>query len=329
MFVSLGKISNPFHFPNIVNPLRGVKEKLYSHPLFNRLTVNWKVTLMDCSTVIAVSGVALTLLSGSLMTCMAFLVVAGASAISAFYMRRFSSLSDLEASVAGLKASKEQFENIAKDLEKENKRLSETTRELQKTNQAFQATHQNLLQTNTFLTRQVTLLTLQVTQLKESAERVNAEVRRFQQENVRLAENGNALDRGLRLLDREIVTSRELCEQISNHLSAQQTGLGEQLEQLRRYLAELRDENNVLERIRELRDLHEQIRGSTTELNALRIQYAQERGNFQAIHDALVQLRNQFGTDIHNAVQSFSDNNRHLRDAVNSLDRQINRLGLL
>src|SRR5690349_4705719 len=105
-----------------------------TNPLIGRLTKNWQVTLLDCGTVIAVCGFIASLFASSIIYCTAFAIVAVASGIGAFYMRQFSNLSDLENTVQELRASKENFENIARNLEQENNRLSETNRELQQTN---------------------------------------------------------------------------------------------------------------------------------------------------------------------------------------------------
>src|SRR6185436_2992520 len=106
------------------------------------------------------------------------------------------------------------------------------------------------------------------------------EMGRFQQQNLRLDNNVQGFDQSLRLLDQQILASRALCDQISNHLAAQQQGLGGQLDQLKEYLAELRADNRVHERIQELGTLHNQVQQAATQLQAVQLQYAAERANF-------------------------------------------------
>jgi chromosome segregation ATPase len=297
------------------------KSVICTNPLVDRVTSNWKVILMDCSTVIAVICCVATFFSGAPMMCAAFAVMAISSGISAFYMRRFSTLSDLETTAKGLKETKEKLEQITKDLERENKRLAETNLELQRTNEAFlqtnrelQTTNEAFQQTNARLTTQVTQLTLHVAQLRESADRIRSEMIRFQQENAHLRNNVQGFDQSLGILDQQILASRVLCEQITNHLATQQEGLGEQLNQLRQYLSELRAENRVAERIQALGALQQQVQQATSQLHDIQLQYAAERANFQAIHEALVQLRNQFDTAIRDAVSSMQFNNQQFRD---------------
>jgi chromosome segregation ATPase len=296
----------------------------------DRVTSNWKVILMDCSTIIAVGCCVLTLLNGSPIFCSVFAIFAISSGISAFYMRRFSTLSDLETTAKGLEDTKEKLEKTAQDLEKENRRLTETNRDLQRTNEAFRMTNQELQttngafrETNTHLTSQVAQLTLQVTQLRKSAECIRTEILHFQQANSHLDNHVQGFDQSLRTLDRQIVTSGALCEQITHHLASQQQDLGQQLEQLRQYLSELRAENGLLERIQELCALQQQVQQAATQLHDLQLQYATERANFQTIHDALVQLRNQFDIAIRDAVSSMQSNNQQFRDNISANQQQF------
>ena len=385
-----------------------------TNPLFDRVTKNWQVTLLDCSTVIAVCAFIATLFTGSIISCTAFAIFAAASGVGAFYMRQFSNLSGLEKTVQELEVSRQNFENIARNLTQENNRLSATNQELQRTNVAFQATNAelqttngqlqmtntglqttngqlqttntelqttngqlqttndairqtnthltdqvtqltttngdlqqtnsqltnqvtlltttngNLQQTNTHLTNQVTQLTsqvtqltLQATQLRESATRIKDEMARFQQQNAHLTNNVKGFDQSLRVLDQQILASGSLCDQISNHLAAQQQGLGAQLEQLKEYLAELRAENRVFERIQELGTLRDQFQQANTQLQEVQLQYAAERANFQAIHEALVQLKDQFDTAIQGAASDLRSNNQQFRDNITANQQQF------
>ncbi len=314
-------------WPQFESPqIEKCKSYICTNPLVDRVTSNWKVILMDCSTIIAVTSCVITFLTGSTLLCSAFAVMAISSGVSAFYMRRFSTLSDLEATAKGLKETKEKLEQVAKDLERENNRLTETNRELQRTNEAFRQTNRELQttneafrQTNTRITTQVTQLTLQVTQLRESAERIRTEMIRFQQENSHLHNNVQGFDQSLCVLDQQILASRGLCEQITNHLATQQQGLGEQLNLLRQYLSELRAENRVHERIQELGALQQQVQQAASQLHGIQLQYAAERANFQAIHEALVQLRNQFDSAIRDAASSMQFNNQEFRNNMSAM----------
>jgi chromosome segregation ATPase len=287
--------------------------------LIDRVSDNWKVLLMDCSTIIAVTCFVTTFFLGYSVICVAFLVTAIASGVAAFYMRRFSTLQDLEDTAKGLKETKEKFEEIAKDLEKENRQLAESNRELQRNNTLFQ-------QNNTRLNTQVTQLTLQVVQLRESSQRIRSEVIRFEQENNHLHTHVRGFDESLRTLDQQIVNSRALCDQIAAHLSSQEMGLGQQLEQLGRYLADLRADNRVGERIQQLSDLHLQVLQSTNQLHEIQVQYATERANFQAIHSALVQIKDQFDAAIRDAASDMQANNQQFRNNVTALAAERQRI---
>ncbi len=302
------------------------KSNICSHPLIERVTSNWKVMLMDCSTIVAVTCFVVTFFTGSSILCAAFAVGALASGVGAFYMRQFSTLSDLEDTARGLKETKEKLEGIAQNLEKENDRLTASNRELERNNAVFQQSNQNLIQTNTRLNQQVAQLTLQVNQLRESAERIRSEVVRFKNENQHLHANVRVIDDSLRTLDQQILGSRALCDQIAGHLASQQQGLGQQLEQLGRYLTDLGADNRIHERIQALAELQRQLMDATGQLHGIQLQYAAERANFEAIHASLVLLRNQFDEAIREAAGNLQANNRDFRNNVSALSEERRRL---
>lgn len=288
------------------------KSSICSHPLFERVTSNWKVILMDVSTIVSISSFVITFLMGSSFLCSTFFFVSIASGISAFYMRQFSTMTGLE--------------DTASHLKNENSRLRESNNELHRNNTLFRENNQTLLQNNTRLSQQVTQLSLHVTQLKESAENIRAQVVRFQQENNHLHHHVNGFDSSLRVLDQQILNSRALCEQITGHLSTQQEGLGQQLEQLGRYLSDLRAEGRVHERIQELGALQEQVSQAAGQLHTIQLQYATERANFQAIHQALVVLKGQFDSAIRDAASNMTANNHQFRDNVSALASERQRI---
>lgn len=288
------------------------KSSICSHPLFERVTSNWKVILMDVSTIVSISSFVITFLMGSSFLCSAFFIVSIASGVSAFYMRQISKMADLE--------------DVTSHLRNENSRYREANSELNRNNAVYRENNQTLLQNNARLSNQVAQLSLHVTQLKESAENIRSQVVRFQQENTHLHNHVNGFDSSLRLLDQQILNSKALCDQITGHLNTQQQGLGQQLEQLGRYLSDLRADNRVHERIQELGALQQQVGQAAGQLHTIQLQYAAERANFQAIHLALVQLKGQFDTAIQDAASNFQANNHQFQDNVNALASERQRI---
>jgi chromosome segregation ATPase len=295
-------------------------------PLVERLTNNWKVILMDTSTVIAVAGFVATFFMGSTLLPSAFLVTACASGIAAFYMRQLSTLTDLEGTAKKFRETKEKFEGISKKLEEENKRLSMSNRQLQRNNTVFEQSNKNLIQTNTRLNQQVAQLTLQVVQLRESADRIRSELICFQQENSHLHANIRGFDQSLHTLDQQILNSRALCQQISEHLCSQNLELGQQMAQLERYLSDIRADNRVNQRIQELASLQREILQATEQLHAIQLQYAAERANFQTIHKALVQLKDQFDLTLRDACNHLQTNNLQFKDSLSALASERQRI---
>ncbi len=324
--------------PRMPPQLEKIKKNIYANPLLNRITVNWKVILMDCGTIIAVTCVVFTFFNGATVFCAAFFILSVSSGVGSFYMRRFALLKGLEQTAKGLRESQQRFETLAKNLERENTRLTQTNQELLQTNEAFrntnrdlqatnhdlQNTNQAFRDTNTRLTQQVASLTLQVTQLRESAERIRGEVVRFQQENTHLHLNVQGMNATIQALDQQINNSRALCEQITQHL-ANQHGLGQQLQQLAQYLNELRNNGIVHQRIQELDTLRTQTQLTTQQLNQVQVQYAQTHGQFQALHSALVQLKDQFERSITGAATQMSTNNQEFRTTLTNFQQLLNR----
>jgi predicted nucleic acid-binding Zn-ribbon protein len=295
--------------PKLPSQVEKIKECICTNSLVNRVTTNWRIILMDSSTIIASTCVFITFAQSMTLICAAFTVLALTSGVGSFYMRRFEELRDVEETARDLRATKERFEVLAGTLERENRQLSATNQQLLQTNEAFRQTNRDFLTTNRSLTQQVASLTLQVTQLRESATRIRDEVQRFQQQNTSLQTTAVDFGQSLRALDQQIETSRALCGEITQHLSTQQSEVGQQLAQLGRYLEDLRSETGLLQRLQEFGSLNNQVRETLEQLHQLQNEYARERGNFEAIHTSLTLLRSQFDTSMTNAVSGVNQSN--------------------
>ncbi len=297
---------NPFPLlENWANEIR-------SHPLFDRVSTHWKIILMDAGTAASVASFVLTFFTGSAFLCFTCLIATVASTVGSFYMRQFSAMGDLQ--------------SAASQLKNENDRLKETNGQLQQNNATFRTQNQTLQQTTARLTEQVTQLSLQVTQLNESAQHIRNEVALFQQQNQHLRSHVVGFDNSLRTIDQQILNSKALCEQISTHLGTQQQGLGQQLDQLKQYLNELRADNRVHQRIQELGTLQQQVSQAAGQLHGLQVQYAAERAEFEVIRNALVQLKDQFDTAIRSAATNFQANNHQLQSSIAALTSERERI---
>jgi chromosome segregation ATPase len=294
--------------------------------LSGRVSCNWKVLLMDLSTIACTTCFVLTFLVAPSFYCSVFFLASIASGMGAFYMRQIAAMADLEETAKKLREAKEKFESLAKALQETNHRLVQSNQELSRNNVHFRENNQNLTRANTQLRQQVTELTLQVTQLRESAQRIRAEIARFQQENSHLNTNVRGVSESLRVLDQQILNSRALCGQITTHLGEQQRGLGERLEQLGSYLADLRADNRVHERIQELASLQQQVGQAAARLHEIQLSYASERAQFQTIREALTQLRDQFDQTIREASRSMQSSSGQLQENVAALASERQRI---
>lgn len=292
------------------------------YPLIERVTTEWKVILMDCSTIMSISACAIALLMGAPLTAAGFLMAAIASGVGSFYMRHFASLNDLTATAEGLKKTKEKLEGLAEQLKKENTRLSQTNRSLERNNLLFRENNQTLTRTNV-------RLTLQVNALRESAERIRTELTQFGRENTQLSTHVHGLEESLRILDQQLLSSRVLCEQIGNHLGDREQTLREQLEQLGRYLHELRSDHRLHEKIQQLTTLQQQTREEVERLHQIQLQYNTERSKFQTIREALVQIKEQFDQAIQSASRDLQSNNQQFSQNVVALAQERQRIQTL
>lgn len=311
--------------PQVPAPLVAAGSCIYSNPLINRVSNNWKVLLMDCSTIIAVTGVFLTFVYGMTFFCAALSFVAISTGVGCFYMRRFEELRDLEETARGLRETSAHVESAAQGLREENSVLRAENGVLSQTSQEMQATNRGLQEAKEFyrqnceqLTKKVAELTIQLDDLKGSATKIREEVLSFQEKNAKLGTNVEGLDQCLQTLDGQISASGELCNLIAVQLASHEENLGQQLEQLKQYLESLQKQN-AREKILEVGELNRQVTAALTQLGELQSQSAQEAGRLEVVHDAFVQLKDQFEAALREGNQEFRSN-------LDSLQQNIVRL---
>ncbi len=334
----LSHYSTPHMAITTVEPSKGCLSSL-----FGRVTTRWKEFAMLAGTAFALSCAVAAFFYGALAISLSFTFLGGLTALSAFYMRQFSSLQSLEHTAKGLAQERERFSTIATQLEHENTRLKQTNLDLIRTNESFRHTNQQLIETrnslqatnrqlqegNDRLTRQVSLLTIQVTQLQESAERIKLEMRRFDENNTNLQQHVQQLQDGVRFLDRHIESSRALCTEITQQFSSQQQSLGQQMSEMAGYLRELASDQGVLGRIQSLSTLQQQITQATSQLHGISIQQAEERARLESIRTILEHLRQEFSSvlsSLHGANQSHLSHNQHLAQNVQWLAQEREKI---
>jgi len=325
-------------------------------PLVTRvITSHWQELVLIGGIVLAVASAAAAFFYGSYFLGLSFIALGALNATGAFYMHQFSALQDLEKTAHALKNETTRLSSVVDNLEKENRTLTQTNQDLirtqarlkniaiqgtsrdlsrtnsslRRTNSALQITNGQLQQTNTQLTEQVTRLTIQISQLQESAERIRNEVQLFAQGNIQFDEHLRSLNASVRLIDDQIISSRQLCELIKNRLQTESQGLGEQIQALRVYFRELSDQHAITQRIQQFTDLQTQIHQATQELHRINLQYAEERARLVEIQNVLLALREAFTTlltDIHIANIDHRAQNQLLQRNVDQLSVLISRI---
>lgn len=240
---------------------------------------------------------------------------------------------ELQAENNKLHQTSQALKNTQLALECENKKLHQTSQALKRTQLAMQLENKKLQQTNQQLAEQTSRLTLQVTQLTECGQRIQQEVRLLTTNNVQFGENNEVFRRNLALLDKELFISQNLSTRIASDLGSHGKQLNEQVNELKGYLAELRAENGVKEKIEQLGVLQDQMKERHLELNNLRnefhniqLQYREESARFEAVHQALVQLRQEWERGIQSAIQDFSSQNQNLKDTTQKLNAKVEKL---
>ncbi len=218
----------------------------------------------------------------------------------------------LQSTHAQFTRTHEELQTTTLNLQQSHEALQETLEQFRHTHTDLETTNSNLEENNQLLRQQITDLTLRVTQLSESGQRIYNEMILFQEENHHLAGNVRGFDNSLDVLDREITSSRSLCEQIERHLALQQRELGEQLGDLRQLITDLRTNESTNEKLSQLITLNEQIGRCRDDLSQVQIQYAAERANFEAIRDNMVRQQ-----------QELDATNRNLRSNIDHLNREL------
>lgn len=312
----------------------------FSNPLLNRIS-DWKIIVMDCSTVIAVTCAFVTFVSGTTILCAAMTTVAFASAIGAFYMRQFVVLGDLQETAR-------RFTDLAHHLEEENARLKQTSQEillsngellktngeillsngeLRQTNEKLLKTKDELLEeiktlktSNEALSKHVADLAIHADVLSGSATIISKEMDRFTTQNWEQGQNTDALKESLKVVYRQILDSKALCELVTGQMSEKKEELGLEMTKLRKCLEELRSENSVSTKIEELNKLQKHLLETSEKLHTVEKKFEKERGNFEGLCSAMHTLREQFSKDIGETGKdlrtSLTQNNQDFRDTL-------------
>ena len=211
-------------------------------PLVDRVTSNWKATIMDTATVIAAVGVAFTFFTGAVIPCIFFGILTGAALFGSFYMRRFTeidllqtAITDLKNTNTGLNQTVTNFRGTVSSLEIENRRLGENCLSLRSSSEALERNSQTL-RTN-------------VRDL-EASNRVLESGNQELQINIRNSESTNQeLGREVQSLRTEIGRANDsnalLTEQISK-LTSLHSLRADTIEQLKNQIDRLQDENVLL-----------------------------------------------------------------------------------
>lgn len=300
------------------------KDFFFSNPLFNRIS-DWKIIMMDCSTIIAITCAFMTFVSGTTILCAAMTTVAIASAVGAFYMRQFVVLGDLQETAR-------RFTDLAHNLEGENAQLIQTNQELLQTKDELLQEITKLNTSNDVLSKQVTRLALQADALSGSAIKIRKEMEQFNTQNLQQGEYTGALKESLEKLDLQISNSTALCNLISDQMSEKQLALGQEMTMLRKYLEELRSKDSVSTKIQELEKLHKALKETTQEINIVKVQFSEERGNFEGLRGALQMLREKFNNDIGEAAKdirtSLTQNNQDFRASLTGLEHQMQAIAV-
>lgn len=304
-----GTIQSALDFAHVMlsNTLQceGATTCILSNPLINRVTSNWKVLLMDCATVVAISCMFWTYINGLTVLCSAFTVISVAAAASSFYIRRFEAFQNLENTTRDLQETRQRLEVQVTNLHQETNRLNQANHTLEESNNTYRAN-------NNQLTQQVAALRLQCTSLSQSAETIRDQVgtlrgqlQTFGEENTHLRDHVGQLVGSLESLEGRLSASRELNREVETHLGSLQEDLRQRCEQLGQGLQRILTDSALVNRLQALDILQQRQTSTTQQLQSVQLELARERGNFEALHNAWQQLKTDFEDSIHANNESF------------------------
>jgi hypothetical protein len=140
------------------------------------------------------------------------------------------------------------------------------------------------------------------------------------------------LDISVRTLDDQISSSRQLYKEIYNQLNVHERGIGEQIEQLKKYFHELSHQNSIMARIQELSALQLKIDANKEQLHKINTEFAAGSARLLEIQTILVRLRESFESvlkDMHGANQDHRRENDLLHSNVQKITQLLLRIPLI
>ena len=168
-----------------------------------------------------------------------------------------------------------------------------------------------------------------MTNLTECTKEIKEELAQLQLANKDYIDNNRLFKQGLKRLNRNFDNAERLHETVSERISSQQTSLDEQLEELKTYLEDLRSEEGLLNKMRELKEIKEQTEAELSRLEEtrddfqdLQKEFASERGKFEALRKALEEVRAALSTE----VGEFKVSNEELKGTGKKLHSAVERL---
>ena len=221
--------------PETLKTLADWQAKILGNPVAQRLTNNWKVLIMDTSTAISITGLAIATLSGaSVAAGVAILFVSCASGVGSFYMRQFAALKSLETSVINLKATQQRLEELTRHYQKENAQLTRTRQQLQETNVALQGTNRDLQNTNQELQNTNTALRATNTDLQTTNQELQETNRQFGETQRRLESTAAGYEAQLQELRQSIEATQSAHRETIEGYQSELGTLRGTIEQMRR-----------------------------------------------------------------------------------------------
>src|ERR1700722_630697 len=152
------------------------------------VTNRWQELLMLGGTLVAVLRAAAAFFYGSALLTISFLFLGAISGASAFYMRQFANLKNLQTIVDSMQSERQMLTLTAGRLENENRILSNTNKELRFTNDA-------LAHTNETFKKTVEQLHAQNTELYDSNEKLKKIILFLESTNQKLEKTKDELMR--------------------------------------------------------------------------------------------------------------------------------------
>lgn len=229
-----------------------------------RFSLDWQNTLHYIATTLAVASCLACFFSGHIFLALSFALLAAKTSYDAYQLQKLPELSDLKLRVGELAQVKEDLQTEVERLSSANKKFKARISDFRQENATYH-TH------NLHLQKSLETLTTENATYKTQNTLLQASIKLFEQENVRFQGSNEQLEHANTTFQTSNTTLQEQITHLTEHSTQQKT----HIDTLEQTITALQQQKTAHE------NLIKQHKQETNRLQAVTLQFAQERATFQ------------------------------------------------